>query len=282
MPNKNNSTGFTIIEVLVSFALALIGVYGILTLSSNQQKNISFTAGSQAIQFLRFQLEKTLGDQAALNLTRTANSNFKNCFPTTKQVSAVSTTCDSGIKDLELFNVENTKIAGTRSSPVHYNADGEICTTLGGDCIYDVYAEYWARCPSSASTCAVTSGLAVRYGIKLAPGQTPNGGIRLKDIESVFIPLTVQPRYIFTNSNNKIAEWTTTFLGNDSGPNRELGYTNFGKHHACFITASTGDMEGCGDCFIHGGERGSFRWWMNGCDEGDAQTHTCSAACVDF
>jgi hypothetical protein len=191
----NRQNGQSLIQAMVGMAVMAIGMLAFMQMQGVQQTSAISNQTLISRNLLQLQLQQLLANNAALTRTTNdsnpadvGNQSLKSC------IQIVGTSCNQtvGPVGFYLFDPLGNKITGAgNAAPIRYDYRGSLCNpqVASPQCLFEVYTEYIATCPSGVSPCSAPFVTAT-FTIQQSPGITPIGKTPLKPLKSGAIPLT--------------------------------------------------------------------------------------------
>lgn len=201
-PRFLDSSGFTIIEVMIAAAIMAVLMLGFAEFTNHQNLAIKGNRALAERDALTNRLSRIAADATSLTVTANDSSNASNQFHDCVLGGSGSTACNTATCSaaapcgLTLFDSQGSVVAGPPANPKYYDLNGAPCTPLSAtdaNCAIQAIAEYFPSCGVGVPSCMQAQNITVKYTAQQKPGIQISAGPMMKPaVNSVLtmIPLS--------------------------------------------------------------------------------------------
>jgi type II secretory pathway pseudopilin PulG len=181
MARAKNCSGYSMLEVLVSIGIGIIGVIAATSYFNSLQKATGKETTELEMKKVAANIEKYVREEGtffrALQFGASANTALRNCLDATS-VAPCTITNSMDQVGFDLYDASGKRISGTPSDPVFYSRSGAPnCDPSTPGCpFWRAVTYFWARC-ANGTVCDRANTLYIRY--QLLPENPTYEGIPL-------------------------------------------------------------------------------------------------------
>lgn len=184
-----DSSGFTIIEVMIAAAIMAVLSLGFAEFTNHQNLAIKGNRALAERDALTNRLSRIAADPTGLIITANDSSNMSNQFHDCVLGGTGATACNTATCSaaapcgLTLFDSTNTVVAGPPANPKYYDLNGAPCTPVNAtdtNCAIQAITEYFPSCGVGIPSCMLAQNITVKYTVQPRPGILLSAGPMMK------------------------------------------------------------------------------------------------------